>query len=226
MPNSQLKNCKILFVEDETKIREHIVKTLKYLVEDVEEASNGKEALEKMQKFSPNIIITDLEMPLMGGIEFVTEVRKTNKTIPIVVLTAHTNSEYLLKLIDMHIEHFIVKPMNFEKLLDALQKCEKAIQKSSTIQQTLPLKYSYNWEKKILSYEEQEIRLTKKQIAFLELLFKNPRRIVTYSEIEEYVWGDESIMTENSIRSLVKNLRKKLPDNLIENLSGIGYKLV
>jgi len=226
MPNSQLKNCKILFVEDEAKIREHIVKTLKYLVEDVEEASNGKEALEKMQKFSPNIIITDLEMPLMGGVEFVTEVRKTNKTIPIVVLTAHTNSEYLLKLIDMHIEHFIVKPMNFEKLLDALQKCEKAIQKSSTIQQTLPLKYSYDWEKKILSYEEQEIRLTKKQIAFLELLFKNPRRIVTYTEIEEYVWGDESIMTENSIRSLVKNLRKKLPNNLIENLSGIGYKLV
>lgn len=226
MPNSQLKNCKILFVEDEAKIREHIVKTLKYLVEDVEEASNGKEALEKMQKFSPNIIITDLEMPLMGGVEFVTEVRKTNKTVPIVVLTAHTNNEYLLKLIDMHIEHFIVKPMNFEKLLGALQKCEKAIQKSSTIQQTLPLQYSYDWEKKILSYEEQEIKLTKKQIAFLELLFKNSRRIVTYSEIEEYVWGDESIMTENSIRSLVKNLRKKLPSNLIENLSGIGYKIV
>jgi DNA-binding response OmpR family regulator len=49
---------------------------------------------------------------------------------------------------------------------------------------------------------------------------------VTYSEIEEYVWGDESVMTENSIRSLIKNLRKKLPYNLIENLSGIGYKLV
>ena len=226
MPNSQLKNFKILFVEDEEKIREHIAKTLKYLVEDVQEASNGQDALEKMEKFSPNIIITDLEMPLMGGVEFVTEVRKTNKTIPIVVLTAHTNSEYLLKLIDMHIEHFIVKPMNFEKLLDALQKCEKSIQESTTIEQPLPLKYSYNWEKKILSYDDEEIKLTKKQISFLELLFKNSRRIVSYSEIEEYVWGDEGVMTENSIRSLVKNLRKKLPDNLIENLSGIGYKIV
>jgi DNA-binding response OmpR family regulator len=87
------------------------------------------------------------------------------------------------------------------------------------------LGYCYDEDKKLLSYKQQEIKLTKKEIVFLELLFKNLNRIVTYEEIEEYVWED-SIMTENSIRSLVKNLRKKLPVNLIENLSGMGYKLV
>lgn len=225
MQNSQLKNFKVLFVEDEEKIRHHITKTLKYLVEEVREAGNGKEALTIMQNYSPNIIITDLEMPLMNGVDFIKEVRKTNKDIPIVVLTAHTNNNYLLELIDMHIENFIIKPMNFEKLLDVLQKCENTIHESKTIQHPLPLQYSYDWDKKTLLYKDEEIKLTKKQISFLELLFKNSRRIVTYAEIEEYVW-DDSVMTENSIRSLIKNLRKKLPYNLIENLSGIGYKLV
>lgn len=225
MQNSHLKNFKVVFVEDEENIRQHLAKTLEYLVEDVKEAGNGKEALALMQKYSPTIIITDLEMPVMNGVEFIKEVRKTDKQIPIVVLTAHTNNEYLLELIDMHIEHFIVKPINFEKLLNVLQKCEQTILESKTIQQPLPSEYFYDWDKKILTHKDEEIKLTKKQISFLELLFNNSNRIVTYSEIEEYVWDDD-VMTENSIRSLVKNLRKKLPKNLIENLSGIGYKLV
>lgn len=69
------------------------------------------------------------------------------------------------------------------------------------------------------------IKLTKKEILFLELLFRNSFRIVSYDELENYVWKD-SVMTESSVRSLVKNLRRKLPIELIENLSGIGYKLV
>lgn len=225
MHENQLKYLKVLFVEDEEKIRKHIACSISYLVDEVREAGNGEEALEILKNYCPDIIITDLEMPIMNGIDFIQEVRKTNKDIPIVILTAHTNNEYLLNLIDMHIEHFIIKPINFEKLLDVLKKCENTIQKFKTIQQTLPLGYYYDWDKKTLTYEDDEIKLTKKQISFLELLFRNSRRIVSYNEIEKYVWcGD--VMTENSIRSLVKSLRKKLPDNLIENLSGIGYKLV
>ncbi len=87
------------------------------------------------------------------------------------------------------------------------------------------LDYSYDEDKKSLSYKNDEIRLTRKEILFLELLFKNSFRIVSYDEIDSYVWED-SVMTESSIRSLVKNLRRKLPVNLIENLSGVGYKLV
>lgn len=225
MPTNKLKLFKILFVEDEEKIRQHIARSLTYLVEEVREASNGKEALEIMESFSPDIIITDLEMPIMHGVDFIKIVRKSKKTIPIIVLTAHTNNDYLLELIDMHIEHFIIKPMNFEKLLNVLQKCEAAIIEEKTFQYPLPKGYIYDEDQKILSFNNYEIKLTKKEILFLELLFKNSYRIVTYSELQTSVWQD-IIMTENSVRSLVKNLRKKLPLNLIENLSGIGYKLV
>lgn len=225
MAKSKLKDFKVLFVEDEDTIRQHIVNSLGYLVDEVKEASNGIEALEVLQSFSPDIIISDLEMPQMNGVEFIQNVRQKDKDICIIVLTAHTNSEYLLELIDMHIEHFILKPMNFEKLLDVLQKCEKAIIEQKSVRHALPMDYTYDDDKKILTYKNEIIKLTKKEILFLELLFKNSFRVVSYDEIEQIVW-EESIMTESSIRSLIKNLRRKLPVNLIENLSGIGYKLV
>lgn len=225
MSQNKLKDCKLLFVEDEEKIRQHTASSLRYLVGNVKEASNGIEALDIMKDFTPDIIISDLEMPEMNGVEFIKELRKTNKDVCIIVLTAHTNSEYLLELIDMHIEHFIIKPMNFEKLLDALQKCEKKLSEQKNIGRELPLGYSYDEDKKILTYESNEIKLTRKEILFLELLFNNSFRVVSYDEIDNYVWED-SVMTDGSIRSLVKNLRKKLPKNLIENLSGVGYKLV
>jgi two-component system response regulator VanR len=224
MAKNKLKDFKVLFVEDEHTIRQHIVNSLGYLVEEVKEASNGVEALEVLKTFSPDIIISDLEMPQMNGVEFIKNVRKNDKDVCIIVLTAHTNSEYLLELIDMHIEHFIVKPMNFEKLLDVLQKCEKTIIEQKSVKHALPMNYAYDDDQKILTYKNEIIKLTKKEILFLELLFKNSFRIVSYDEIEQIVW-EESVMTESSIRSLVKNLRKKLPENLIENLSGIGYKL-
>ena len=225
MAKNKLKDFKILFVEDEKKIREHLTNTLKYLVEEVREASSGIEGLHILDEFCPDIIITDLEMPEMNGIEFIKEIRKTDRNVCIIVLTAYTNTEYLLELIDMHIEHYIVKPMNFEKLLDVLQKCEQSIIEQKNIQHLLPLDYSYDENKKILTYKNELIKLTKKEILFLELLFKNSFRIVSYDEINLHVW-EESVMTESSIRSLVKNLRRKLPVDLIENLSGVGYKLV
>lgn len=224
MPKSKLRNFKILFVEDEITIREHIANSLSYIVKEVKEAANGLEALEVMENFTPDIIISDLEMPLMNGPEFIKKVRSDNKDVIIVVLTAHTNSEYLLELIDMHIEHFIVKPMNFEKLLEVLQKCEKSILEVKTSTLVLPQGYNYDWDKKMLFYNHRRIKLTKKEIAFLELLFKNSKRVVSYDEIDTYVW-DEGVMTESALRSLVRNLRKKFPMELIENLSGIGYKL-
>ena len=225
MARSKLKDFKILYVEDEEKIRHHIVNSLGYLVEDVQEAANGIDALEVLENYTPDIIITDLEMPKMNGITFIKNVRQTNKDVYIIVLTAHTRNDYLLELIDMHIEHFIIKPMNFEKLLNILQKCEKSILEQKNVTQSLPLDYYYDDDNKILTYKNKAIKLTKKEILFLELLFKNSFRIVSYDEIESYVWED-TVMTESSIRSLVKNIRKKLPLNLIENLSGIGYKLV
>lgn len=225
MSTKVLKQLKVLFVEDEEIIRKKTVSSLKYIVDEVQEASNGIEALEKLKLFTPDLIITDIEMPDMNGIELIKEIRKDNAEICIIVLTAHTNEKYLIELIDMHIEKYIVKPINLEKLISALEHCHKLFTSSKSFFKQLPEEYEYDWNQKILLHKDKLISLTKKEILFLELLFKNINNITAYDELQNVVWQD-SIMTDNALRSLVRNLRKKLPKDFIVNLSGIGYKVV
>jgi len=225
MSNKMLKKLKILFVEDEEIIRKKTVSSLTYIVEEVKEASNGIEALYQLGTFTPDLIITDLEMPDMNGIEFIREIRKKDKDICIIVLTAHTNEKYLIELIDMHIEKYIIKPINLEKLISALEHCQSIITKSKSFTKQLSNGYKYDWNQKILLHNETLISLTKKEILFLELLFKNINTITSYEELQNIVWQD-NVMTDNALRSLVRNLRKKLPKDFIVNLSGIGYKVV
>ncbi len=225
MHNKVLKQIKVLFVEDEELIRKKTVSSLEYIVAEVEEAANGVEALEKLKSFTPDLIITDLEMPGMDGIEFIKELRQKNNDICIIVITAHTSEKYLLELIDMHIEKYIIKPINLEKLINALEDCQKLFSDSKFYLKELPYGYKYDWNQKILLHNEELISLTKKEILFVELLFKNRNNIVYYKQLQDEVWQN-SVMTDNALRSLVKNLRKKLPKDFISNLSGVGYKFV
>jgi DNA-binding response OmpR family regulator len=223
---SEIKSFKILLVEDEEKVRIHLGKSLRYLVSEVQESADGYEALERLKIFTPDIIITDIEMPNMDGIELIKNIRKNDSNTLIVVLTAYDTPEYLKKLIDLHLEHYEVKPIDFNKLINILDKClNKITERQNIVVLKLPLGYKYDDSTKVIYFNDDKIHLTKKEIKFLDLLIKNQFRIVTYEEFQQYVWED-SIMTDNAIKSLVKNLRNKLPINLFENLSGIGYKLV
>lgn len=85
--------------------------------------------------------------------------------------------------------------------------------------------YVYDYDKKELRYKDEIVLLNKKEISFFELLIKNQNRIVSYEELQEKVWIDD-VMTDSALRSLVRNLRKKLPTDIIFNLSGIGYRFV
>lgn len=224
MGSKILKNLKVLFIEDEDIIREKIVSSLEYIVCEVVSASDGKIALEKLKTFTPDLIITDLEMPHMNGIELIQHIRQYDKNTCIMVVTAYTSEKYLLELIDMHIEKYIVKPITLEKLIDALENCQRVFETTNTLKRELPDGYKYDWNQKILLHNDKMISLTKKEILFLELLFKNINTITSFEELQRVVW-QESIMTDNALRSLIRNLRRKLPKDFIVNLSGIGYKV-
>lgn len=219
MDNNSLKDLKILFVEDEDIIRDKTVSSLKYIVSEVISASNGEIALEELKSFTPHIIITDLEMPLMNGVDFIHKIRESDKEICIIVVTAYTSEKYLLQLIDMHIEKYIIKPITLDKLISALENCQYTL-----IKKDLPHGYKYDWNQKLLVHDKTTISLTKKEILFLELLFKNINTITYFDELQRVVW-QESVMTDNALRSLIRNLRRKLPEDFIINLSGIGYKI-
>jgi two-component system response regulator VanR len=221
----KLQSLTILYAEDEIGIRKNIADSLGYYVLEVYEASNGAEAFEIYEEKNPDIILSDIHMPILNGIEFVRKVRLTNRNIPVVMITAHTDKKYLLEAVELHMEKYIVKPIELEDLFNALEQCLGVITINNQISLDVDEDYTYDYDKKELKYKNESILLNKKEMRFFEVLIANQNRIVTYEELQEKVWCDD-VMTDSALRSLVRNLRKKLPTDFISNLSGVGYKFV
>ncbi len=221
----KLKSLTILYAEDEEGIRANVSDSLSYYVKEVYEASNGKEALEVYKEKNPDIILSDIHMPIMNGIDFIKKVRGENRKIPIVMITAHTDKEYLLEAVELHMEKYIVKPVDLDELFSVLDKCVNVLKINKKEILKVDKDYVYDYDKKELKYKDKNIILNKKELVFIEVLILHQNRVVNYEEFQEKVWGDD-IMTDSALRSLVRNLRKKLPTDLIFNLSGVGYRLI
>lgn len=219
----RLKSLRILYVEDENEIRQNTIKSLKFFTQEVYEAENGLVGWEMYLKHKPDIIMTDILMPKLNGIELVRRIRQHDPHVCIVIITAHTDTEHLLGAIDLHLEQYIVKPITLDSLNTALSRCLARIETKKAFLLNLPSGYTYDIDHKVLSYEGETIKLNKKEILFFEILLLNSHRVVTYAELQEHVWMDD-IMTDSALRTLVRSVRKKLPQDLITNLSGNGYR--
>ena len=223
--SEKLKTLTILYVEDEEGIRKKMANSLSYYAKEVFEASNGMVGYKIYKQKKPDIIFTDILMPVMDGMELVKKIRKEDSKTPIVMITAHTDKEYLLSAVALHLEQYIVKPINLNDLKNSLQKCVEVITENHAVSKELPLGYSYDFDNKTLTCKDEQVKLSKKEIAFFELLLHNMHRIVTYAELQEYVWEDD-VMTDAALKALIRNMRQKFPKNYIKNFSGIGYRLV
>lgn len=113
---------KLLYVEDEDIIREQLERVLKRVVKDVVTASNGEEGLKIFREYRPDIIVTDIRMPLMTGLEMAREIRGIDKAIPIIITTAHSESEFLLEAIEINVSDFLLKPVDTDNLISVIDK--------------------------------------------------------------------------------------------------------
>ena len=217
----ELKNISILCVEDENGIREAVVNTLKYYFKDVYEASDGNEGFELYEYYKPKIVLTDIQMKNSNGIEFVKKIRKNDLDTMIIMLTAHSNEEYLMDLINLNINHYILKPLNLKKLNIALEKYLHKATKSIYLSEDLVL----DLQKRELIYKSSEIIfLRKREKDFLHLLYEKKGTILKYEEIEFELWNDKE-MTSHALKSFIKELRNKMPINVIKNVPQEGYTL-
>ncbi|WP_428025148.1 response regulator transcription factor [Arcobacter sp.] len=216
----KLKDISILCVEDESGIREFIVNTLKYYFKEVYEAKNGYEGYELYQEYKPKIVLSDIEMPRMSGIDLVRKIRRDDLSTMVIMLTAYSSEEYLMNLINLNVDHFILKPLNSKKLNEALLKyIDKNLREQIFLHDDLKLDLS----KRILIYKENEvIPLRKREQDFLYLLYKNKNSITTYEQIEVELWQDK-FMTSHALKSFIKEIRHKMPINIIKNVSQAGY---
>ena len=222
-----LKEITILYVEDEEEARKNISEILGKFSDNILLASNGDEALKIFEEQSVQLVITDIEMPIMNGIKLIEKIRKDDVVTPVIMLTAFTSSDYLLKCANLNIQSYVLKPIEYKTLKDALYKVTEYLNLTSNLYLHISQELSYDKINGVLiNHETQEIHLNKKEKALMNLLVEHKNKLVTYSEIEHVVWNDyDEVMTESALRTVIKNLRKKSDIKFIDNVAGLGYKI-
>jgi len=221
-----LKEITILYVEDNELTQEIIIDTLSLFSKNVIVASNGEEALAIFKKDDIQLIISDIEMPFMDGIKFISHIREINITVPVIMTSGHFQENYLYACANLNTQAYILKPISSVKLKDALYKVAQYLNVTSSILINITHSIQYNKNKAILIDNEKEHKLNNKEKLLLDLLIENKNKIVTYSQIEQLVWlSFDEVMTQSALRTVVKNLRKKSNSKFIENISGSGYLL-
>ena len=210
----------VLYVEDEDGIRNNIEEILKHLFKEVSSAKNVSEAYMKYIQNKPDLIITDIKMSNETGIDLIKKVRQTDSKTRIIITSAFTDLDYLLQATELHLIKYIVKPITNDKLMEALEAFVKSYDDNKIY--NLTKNWIFDSGKSIVSNGNEDFILTKKESIFLKLLIiKN--RVITYEELESHIWDEDSIMTSNAMRLFIKNLRKKLPENFLKNMQGVGY---
>ena len=234
---AQTKDLSLLLVEDYEPLRNDMAEVLEDLFETVVVASNGVEALGLYDEYSAahqksfDIVISDIEMPLMNGVDLCEILRQRDEEQQIIILSAHTDSEYLLRLINLGIAQFINKPIQHECLLDALfYVCGKVSSEERDLPETHIVDLGENtfWDKKkdLLTQNSSHIALTRHEILLMQLLVEKAEQVCTGDDIMQYFYLKGIDLSEKSIRNLVFKLRKKLPPAVIESIYGMGYKLI
>ena len=210
----------VLYVEDEDGIRNNIEEILKHLFKEVSSAKNASEAYIKYIQNKPDLIITDIKMGNETGIDLLKRVRETDSKTRVIITSAHTDLNYLLEATELHLIKYIVKPITNDKLMEALEAFVKSYDDNKIY--NLDQNWVFDSSKSTVSNGNEAFVLTKKESIFLKLLMTK-NRIISYEELENSIWDDDSIMTSNAMRLFIKNLRKKLPENFLKNMQGIGY---
>lgn len=218
------KKIKVLYVEDDEIARENGVEYLENYFENIYEAPDALSALKLYEEIKPQIIITDIQMPKLNGLEFIKRVRQNDDKTQVIVLSAYSHKEYLLAAIELQLVKYLIKPIKEKEFEETILSCINSIEKCSSNIIKLKEDYSFDIYNQVLVKDEDIVKLRTKELELLTLLAKNKNRFVTYDEIENYVW-QESAMSKDALKTLVKNLKAKLPLNSLENLSGTGYKL-
>lgn len=211
-----LKNKNALYVEDEPDVLKNIHELLKGFFSTFYTARDGESGYQVFIDNKIDVMLVDIELPKLNGIDLIKKIRKTNKNIPIIVISAYTKKDYLLESIELNLTKYIVKPLTSPKIHQILKKLDKKFAVNNTVE-LLDGVFLYR-ESAMVRFDNKQHKLTKKELSILDILSR--RKSISYNEIYN-LWEDTP--SQNAIRSCFKQLRKKLPANFIKNINGIGY---
>ena len=226
---------KILVVDDEQAVRESLRRSLRFNGYDVLTANDGLEAVETVRTENPKLLILDVMMPNMDGLEVCRTLRSEGWDRPILVLTARDGVSDRVAGLDAGADDYLPKPFALEELLARVRSLVRRASADS-IAAEAPVESKLSFEDLELDADTREvsrggraISLTRTEFALLQLLMENPRKVLSRSKILEEVWGYDFPTSGNALEVYIGYLRKKTEGEgdarLIHTVRGVGYVL-
>jgi two-component system, OmpR family, response regulator VanR len=215
-------DIKILVVEDD----EHILQAVKTFLQDagyiVDTSSDGEEAWEQFYDKRHHLVILDILLPGMDGLELLKEIRLLSD-VPILMMTALDDDRYQISAFSNEADDYITKPFSMKILL---KRVEALLRRSGVLRKEIragmltlfPESYKAH-------YGDIDLPLTPREFDILMLLTQNKGKVVPHETLITRIWGYDFIGNERIIHANIKNIRSKLPANIISTIKGVGYRL-
>lgn len=225
---------KILVVDDDPAVRESLRRSLIFNGYTIVLAADGEEALDKVQSERPDMVILDVMMPKFDGLEVCRELRSQGDDIPILLLTARDSVSERVAGLDAGADDYLTKPFALEELLARTRSLVRRAARPAAVdtQQIEILKFEdleLDPATRDVTRGGRQISLTRTEFALLELLLRNPRKVLSRTTILEDVWGYDFPTSGNALEVYIGYLRRKTEADgeprLIQTVRGVGYVL-
>ena len=219
-----LKSLTVLIAEDDAVMLEQNAQTLKIFFKEVFKAKDGLEAFNIYEEQKPSIILADINMPIMDGLNLTKKIRAIDYETPIVLITAYTDGKILLKAANLGIDGYLIKPLQLE---DLLLTCRKSLARKKIDNSVITFVNNtiYNNATKELYKDGVQIDLGHKEQILLNIFLNALGRTVTKKEIVEALWPLEEV-TDSAFKNLLGRLREKIGKECIISVKGAGWRFV
>lgn len=218
----KLSQIHVLIVEDDEMTAFALRQSLGMHCKRVDVANDGIEGFEMFEKFKPDIVISDINLPEMNGLDMVHSMHEVCPHLPVIIITSYDTEENISESINQGAYNYLRKPISIEELQTSLLMATKNIY---NFQICLDNNFIYDKNnKELVDGEGKVVKLTKLEREIIHLLISNMDKTVDYSTIESYAWQEKSMSIE-ALRMRIKKIRQKTYNDIIENISGCGYRI-
>ena len=231
MSTAPVPRPRVLVVDDDKAVRESLRRSLEFNGYDVSLASDGAEALAGIAATDPDVVVMDVMMPRLDGLEATKALRKAGNDLPILVLTARDAVGDRVEGLDAGADDYLTKPFALQELLARLRALlRRAVPREDDLDETIGFSdLTMDIATREVKRGERQIELTRTEFTLLEMFLRRPRRVLERSFILEEVWGYDFPTTANSLEVYVGYLRRKTEaegeSRLIHTVRGVGYVL-
>ena len=224
---------RILVVDDEPSVTDLIAYNLRKSLYDVKTAADGREALRLVREYSPDLILLDLMIPEVDGLDVCRELRKTSD-VPVIMITARGEEVDRVLGLEIGADDYVTKPFSMRELMARIKAVLRRTQKDSDTESSTLLRgpggLLMDVERRAITVDDAPIELTRLEFDLLHRLLINPGRVLTRERLLEQAWGYEYVGDTRAVDSAVKRLRAKLraisdEADCIESVRGLGYRI-